>query len=229
MSRKEVISLLSDDSSNNPGPENDLNETNVNVDIPVNATTESSIANTIPVANHPPTFWSDPTDNFVVENNTTLSFTIRGAPVALRRPSVRRGYGASMVGRRGRGFGRPMYNPSHPKLVQFRSLLVGLLTPTSTPLPFFSSSVALGARLTFHLRRPNIHFVNSRRDRGLRANAPKTYVVGKVDLDNLVKFTLDAIGGVAFVDDGQIAELNCSKVWVENDGSTACIISKLVD
>jgi Holliday junction resolvase RusA-like endonuclease len=53
--------------------------------------------------------------------------------------------------------------------------------------------------------------------------------VGKVDLGNLVKFTLDAIGGVACVDDGQIAELNCSKVWAENEGSTACIISKLVD
>jgi Holliday junction resolvase RusA-like endonuclease len=53
--------------------------------------------------------------------------------------------------------------------------------------------------------------------------------VGKVDLDNLVKFTLDVIGGVAFVDHGQISELNCSKVWVENPGSTSCIISKLVD
>jgi hypothetical protein len=117
---------------------------------------------------------------------------------------VRRGYGASIVGQRGRGFGRPMYNPFHHKLGQFRSLLVGLLTPTSLPLPFFPSSNALGASLIFYLCQPNIHFVNSRRDRGLRDNAPKTYVVGKVDLDNLVKFTLDAIDGVAFVDDGQI-------------------------
>jgi hypothetical protein len=133
MSWKEVILLLSEDSSNNPG--NDANKTDVNVDIPANAPIET-IAN-IPLANDPLTFWSNVNDNFVAENNITLSFTIGGAPVALRRPSVRRGYGASMVGWSGRGFGRPMYNPSHHKLGQFWSLLVVLLTPTSIPLPFF--------------------------------------------------------------------------------------------
>jgi hypothetical protein len=134
-----------------------------------------------------------------------------------------------MIGRTGRGFGRLMYNPSQPKLTQLFSLLVGLLTRTSIPLPFFSSSDAVGAPLIFYLCRPNIHFVNSRRDCSLRDNAPKTYVVGKVDLDNLVKLSLDAIGGVAFVDDGKISELNCSKVWVENEDSPFCIISKLVN
>jgi hypothetical protein len=45
-----------------------------------------------------------------------------------------------------------------------------------------------------------MHFVNSiRRDHGLRDNAPKADVVGKADLDNLVKFTLDTTGGVAFI------------------------------
>jgi hypothetical protein len=104
-----------------------------------------------------------------------------------------------------------------------------LLMRTSIPLPSFSSSDALGARPIFYFCRPNIHFVNARRDCGLRDNAPKTYVVGKVDLDNLVKLSLDAIGGIAFVDDGKISELNCSKVWVENEGFPSCIISKLVD
>jgi hypothetical protein len=104
-----------------------------------------------------------------------------------------------------------------------------LLTRTSIPLPFFSSNDALGVRPIFYFCRPNIHFVNARRDCGLRDNAPKTYVVGKVDLDNLVKLSLDAIGGIAFVDDGKISELNCSKVWVENEGFPSCIISKLVD
>jgi hypothetical protein len=165
----------------------------------------------------------------VAENNDKLAFTIRGAPVALKRPSVRKGY-ASMAGREGRGFGRPMYNPSQPKLSQFRELLVGLVqrTPACT-LPFFQSSVPLDARMVFRIRRPNLHFVNSRRDRGLRATAPNKYVVGKVDLDNLVKFTLDAISGVAFVDDGQITQLTCQKVWDLGDGSTTCVVSKLAD
>jgi hypothetical protein len=75
MSRKEVISFLSDDSSNHV---NDVNVTDVNVDIPANAPIET-IAN-IPVPNVPLTVWSDVTNNFVAENNITLSFAIRGAP-----------------------------------------------------------------------------------------------------------------------------------------------------
>jgi hypothetical protein len=94
MSRKEVISLLSDDSSNNPG--NDANkEMDVNVEIPPNTPIIETIVN-IPVANDPITFWTNVSYNFVAENNITLSFTIRGAPVAFRRPSVRRDYGASI-------------------------------------------------------------------------------------------------------------------------------------
>jgi hypothetical protein len=131
----------------------------------------------------------------------------------------------------GRGFGRPMYNPSHPKLSEFRRLLVELVSPPSSSLilPFFLSQIPLGAKIVFGLRRPNTHFVNSRRERGLRATAPKKYVVGKADLDNLVKFTLDAMVGVAFADDDQISRLTCEKVWVENDGSTTCIVSRLED
>jgi hypothetical protein len=67
----------------------------------------------------------------------------------------------------GRGFGRPMYNPSQPKLNQFRSLLEGLLSPPSSTivLPFLLTKIPLGARIVFRLRRPNVHFVNSRRER----------------------------------------------------------------
>ena len=147
-----------------------------------------------------------------------------------------------MAGRTGRGFGRPMYNPSMPKLSQFRQLVIGLLTPLSSSkqstyppkskqsvIPFFQTKIPLGARIIFRLRRPNHHFINSRRDRGLRDAAPKKNAIGKVDLDNLVKFTLDALGVVVFVDDGQIAHLSTKKLWEEGgaDGLTTCIVSEL--
>jgi Holliday junction resolvase RusA-like endonuclease len=138
-----------------------------------------------------------------------------------------------MAGRAGRGFGWgfgcPMYNPSQPKLNQFRSLLEGLISsPSSTiVLPFLSTKIPLGARVVFRLRRPNVHFVNSRRERGLRASAPKKFVVEKADLDNLVKFVLNAMGGVAFADDQQISQLTCKKVWDVGDGSTTCTLTEL--
>ncbi len=129
----------------------------------------------------------------------------------------------------GRGFGRPMYNPSQPKLNQFRSLLECLISPPSSTivLPFLLTKIPLGARIVFKLRRPNVHFVNSRRERGLRSSAPKKFVVGKADLDNLVKFVLDAMGGVAFADDQQISKLTCEKVWDVGDGSTTCTLTEL--
>jgi hypothetical protein len=59
------------------------------------------------------------------------------------------------------------------------------------------------------------------------ASAPKKCVVGKADLDNLVKFVLDAMGGVAFADDQQISQLTCEKVWDVGDGSTTCTLTQL--
>jgi Holliday junction resolvase RusA-like endonuclease len=88
-------------------------------------------------------------------------------------------------------------------------------------------SVPLEAMIAFHIRRPNSHFVNSRRNRGLRTNDPQTYVVGMLDLDNLVKFTLGAIGGVIYVTDSQICHISFRKVWDEDQGSTTCVVSKM--
>jgi Holliday junction resolvase RusA-like endonuclease len=61
----------------------------------------------------------------------------------------------------------------------------------------------------------------------LRASAPKKFVVGKADLVNLVKFVLDAMGGVAFADDQQISQLTCEKVWDVGDGSTTCTLTEV--
>ncbi len=170
-------------------------------------------------------FWIDESDIFQC-SRIRISFTIQGAPVALSRPRIRFGY--RLFGGRV-GFGRPLYNPSQRKLTLFRQVLVSMITstPSNFLLPLMEPSVPLEAVITFRIRRPNSHFVNSKRNRGLRTNAPRTYVVGKLDLDNLVKFTLDAIGGVIYVTDGQICYISCRKVWDEGQGSTTCVVSKL--
>lgn len=170
-------------------------------------------------------FWRDESDIFQC-SRLRIYFTIQGAPVALSRPRIRFGY--RLFGARV-GFGRPLYNPSQHKLTVFRQLLVGMIDSHSSQfvLPLMEPSVPLEAVITFRIRRPNSHFVNSKRNRGLRTNAPRTYVVGKLDLDNLVKFTLDAIGGVVYTTDGQICDISCRKVWDEGHGSTTCVVSKL--
>jgi hypothetical protein len=118
------------------------------------------------------------------------------------------------------GFGWPLYNPSQPKLTLFCQVLVSMIASSHPPfvLPLMEPSVPLGAVIIFCIRWPNSHFVHSKRNRGLRTNTPRTYVVGKQDLDNLVKFALDAIGGVIYVTDSQICHISCRKVWDEGQG-----------
>jgi Holliday junction resolvase RusA-like endonuclease len=127
------------------------------------------------------------------------------------------------------GFGRPLCNPSQHKLTVFCQVLVSVISSSHPPflLPLMEPSVPLEATITFSIRRPNSHFVNSRRNRGLRTNAPQTYVIGKLDLDNLVKVTLDAVGSVIYITDGQICHISCWTVWDEGQGSRTRVVSKL--
>jgi Holliday junction resolvase RusA-like endonuclease len=183
--------------------------------------------NVVPVQPAGTIFWIDESD-ILQYSRIRISFTIQGAPVALSRPHIRFGYrlfGGQV------GFGRPLYNPSQRKLALFRQVLVSMITstPSNFLLPLMEPSVPLEAVITFRIRRPNSHFVNSKRNRGLRTNAPRTYVVCKLDLDNLVKFTLDAIGRVIYVTNGQICYISCRKVWDEGQGLTTCVVSKLED
>ncbi len=211
----EVISLLTEDEDDDDI--DDIGEDDRRVALPVVA----------PVVPEGTIFWRDDSD--VVECSLTqISFTIRGAPVALSRPHIRLGY--RLFGGR-MGFDRPLYNPSRQKLTLFCQLLVGMIAsshPTCL-LPLMEPLLPLEALITFRIRRPNSHFVNLNRNRGLRTNAPRTYVVGKLDLDNLVKFTLDAVGGVIYVNDGQVCHIACRKIWDEGPGSTTCMVSKLVE
>jgi Holliday junction resolvase RusA-like endonuclease len=205
----EVISLLTDEEDKDDDADEDTLA-------PTNAVT-------VPPAGT--LFWIDESDIFQC-SRIHISFTIQGAPVALSRPRIRFGY-RLFSGRV--GFGRPLYNPSQRKLTLFRQVLVSMITstPSNFLLPLMEPSVPLEAVITFRNRRPNSHFVNSKRNRGLRTTAPRTYVVGKLDLESLVKFTLDAIGGVIYVTDGQICYISCRKVWDEGQGSTTCVVSKL--
>lgn len=48
------------------------------------------------------------------------------------------------------------------------------------------------------------------------------------DLDNIQKSIADALNGIAYADDGQIAEFNCRKVWGEV-AQTVVVVRSLVE
>ena len=47
--------------------------------------------------------------------------------------------------------------------------------------------------------------------KGLRENAK--WKTSKVDLDNIYKLAADAMSGIVYVDDAQVADLSCQKVY----------------
>ena len=48
-----------------------------------------------------------------------------------------------------------------------------------------------------------------------RSDAMERYHTQTPDLDNVVKLVSDALNGIAYADDSQVASLNCAKIWGE--------------
>ncbi len=58
------------------------------------------------------------------------------------------------------------------------------------------------------------HYFTGKKSGLLRPDAPLWYCLKKQhDADNLLKFVMDAIGGVFFIDDGQVAEVCLRKLY----------------
>ncbi len=68
--------------------------------------------------------------------------------------------------------------------------------------------------VTFHLPRPKSHSGK----RGLKPGAPR-YPIAKErdDTDKLVRCALDAITGIAWVDDSQVVKIEAAKVYATGD------------
>lgn len=71
---------------------------------------------------------------------------------------------------------------------------------------------AVGVRLTFILPRPQGHYGTGRNAHVVKDSSPKRPVT-KPDLDKLIRSMLDAMTGIVFRDDSQVAILDCAKVY----------------
>ena len=71
--------------------------------------------------------------------------------------------------------------------------------------------------LDFYCKRPKNHYRSGKYANLLKDNAPK-YNTNNKDLDNMVKFVLDALNDKLYVDDCQIIEIKCRKMYAEKDG-----------
>ena len=84
-------------------------------------------------------------------------------------------------------------------------------------------SGALKVTLEFTMPRPKSHFGTGRNAGKLKNSAPKHHL-HTPDLDNLVKFVLDAMNGQFYVDDSQIISINCSKRLADSPEECGTIV-----
>lgn len=148
-----------------------------------------------------------------------VAFTIHGKPQPLPRPRFLPGAGGFRV-----------YQPNAPARSAFRSKLVALIE--TTPFVQYNSDATLSVTICYRLKRPLFHFTgrdrrNTMSARALTDSHPPT---AGGDLDNLVKFTVDAMQGSLFPNDRQIVHINSVKVWTEtalSDGSTTVLVKQI--
>lgn len=128
-----------------------------------------------------------------------VRFSARGAPVAQGSVKAFVRGGRAVVVAKGTG---PLADWRHAIATEARSAMEGL--------PAFAGPVRVIA--TFTLSRPRSHF---RTDGRTLAKSAARYP--RLDVDKLSRALLDALTGVAFDDDSQVAALWADKQWDDED------------
>ena len=76
----------------------------------------------------------------------------------------------------------------------------------------FNADQPIAADMKFFMRRPNDHFKSKNRSNSLKTNLPFAHTA-KPDVDNLIKFMLDAMNKIVYEDDKQVVKLTACKLY----------------
>ena len=126
-----------------------------------------------------------------------LKLPIPGPPIPLKRPRARR------IGKH-----IAIYDP---QARQKKKIALWCRQYVTKPL-----KDPISANMTFYITRPKSHFGTGKNRQTLKASAP-LYITTKPDLDNLIKFYLDVLNGLAYQDDKQIVEIHAKKLYFDQD------------
>ena len=101
------------------------------------------------------------------------------------------------------------YDPSKKEKEEFVKLIENL--------PSEKMTKPIKCILNFYSTRPKNHYKTGKNSHILKESAPK-YNVNNKDLDNMVKFVLDALNEKLYNDDSQIIEITCTKSYAVDKG-----------
>lgn len=150
---------------------------------------------------------AQPTQYVRGETAGEVAFTVFGEPIPLRRHMMAKGH---------------MYNPSSAQQRIFARACAGHL-PLSGPL-----EGPLEATLTFFFSRPASHYRTGKFAGTLKPGMPSWHSKRK-DLDNLIKFVLDSLNGIAYLDDSQVAVLRSAKFYTNGEPRSEVRLRRLVE
>ena len=102
------------------------------------------------------------------------------------------------------------YDPSKKDKDDFVKAIGAIIPDTSMSKP-------IRCILEFYCKRPKSHYKTGKNAHLLKDTAPK-YNTNNKDLDNMVKFVLDALNGKLYVDDCLIVEIRCVKTYSDGEG-----------
>jgi Holliday junction resolvase RusA-like endonuclease len=147
-----------------------------------------------------------------------VEFTVPGPPVAAARARFAR------VGNHVRTYA-PKGNVDYTARV--RDAFLRQIDDEALAAAPFPRGVPLQIEATFYFPRPKGHFGTGRNADKLKASAPKWHTT-KPDVDNCLKLLKDALKGLAWHDDSQIARYGqVEKLYVENNPRTELRISAI--
>ena len=99
------------------------------------------------------------------------------------------------------------YDPSAKDKKKFK-VIAGVLAPRSA----LKGDISLN--VTFYMPRPKTHRRTGKYSKLLKKDAPLWHSI-KPDIDNLVKFVMDALQGILWEDDCKIVSLEARKLYSE--------------
>ena len=149
-----------------------------------------------------------PEQHELVDNGGRLYFTVDYPPKALRRHIF--------VARLRAGI-----NPDCRNLLACRQKIVDALNGRAVPC-FPDDGSKLQIALIFRIRRHNYHYINSKRSNAVKPTLLNSRIT-RGDIDNMVKFIMDAANEVIYGDDRQVTSLVANKIWHEDATSKGSI------
>ena len=147
---------------------------------------------------------------------------LTGPPEAWSRPSFMAWFGED-----GRLL-RRVVNTNRQKQDHLRRMVTGMLmenySVNPADHPIFKKGVPVAVELEFHRRPPNDDFIANNRQNYFKDRIMKVIFGGfklmfdtkRPDADNLQKFVLDALEGIAYEDDAQVVSIAVKKVLDTN-------------